>query len=258
MCVGDIIQGIFGQSAANKQASATRDAANTAAQAQKYATDQQINYLTQGADAAETELRPYADLGAPALNLMKSAAGVTGDLTAANTAFNNSWEKQISDDAQTRAYQAALSTNAAAGKGGAFNSGKAMRAVQETGAQIDLANKNALYGKWGAMADTGMGAATAIGNARIGQGSGIAQAFGNQANALSANAWNKAAGITDAVQTGGLAVSNALGGINGYMSNAGNGFNWNSASKTVSNALGYRPSGRVTSQQGTIPKGGKI
>lgn len=257
MCLDSIVSGIFGNSAAKSQAKATTKAAQTAADATKYATDQQIQYLNKGADEAQTQLQPYADLGKPALDLMKSASGVTGDLTAANNAFNTSWEKQVSDDAQNRAYQAALSTNAAAGKGGAFNSGKAIRAVQETGAQIDLANKNALYGKWSAMGDTGMNAATNIGNARIGAAGGISNALSAQGTALANNAWNNANGQLQAIDTRANAMQNALGGISGYLNNNGGGFNFNSAFKGASNALGYRPTGTVTSVKGNV-NGGKF
>jgi hypothetical protein len=257
MCIGDVIQGIFGAANAKTQANAVKDSAAMAADAQKYATDKQIEQLNLGYDRATAQMQPMVNDSTTPNNLVRGALGIDPSQAGAyNTAYNGSFYKNEADYNTAKAHNALVSTNAALGKGGAINSGKALRAAGQQGYELAMAGREAHLTGLKGYVDRGDAARTGIANAAMGVGSQAANAFANQGNALSQIALQRGQGLQDAAATGGMAISNALGGISAKIANGG--FNWNNTRKAVGNFFGGGPTQTVTSTKGVTPKPGRI
>ncbi len=241
-------------SAARSQASAARDAAKTSADATKYATDQQIKYLTEGANQGVAQLQPMVDDSIAPNNLLKGAynIGTPQNLADYNQSYDGSHYSTDAAYNTNKAFEALKSSNAALGKGGAINSGKAQRAAGEQAFELSMLGREAHKTGLKGYVDRGDAARSGIANVRIGQGTGIANAFANQGNALSAIYQQRGQDMQGAIASGASAVGNALSGAFGQMNN---GMNWRPAAKTISNAFGFNPPrSPVTSQSGTIKK----
>lgn len=219
--VGAIGGALISSSASKKAGKSVERSAQQAADAQKYAVDQTIAHQTQAATEGRAFVDPYRQPGLDAYKLMQGAAGMTGaeGATAAQSAYDQSWEAQAAADQLQRTQDAALSTNAAAGRGGSFNSGKALRNLYDMRTQIDLANRNALYGKWGAMADTGYNAAVASGNYGVGAAGQISNALSAQAANLSQIYQNRGSQQASLQLQQGANLAGALGSLTRIGSN---------------------------------------
>ena len=121
---------------ANKQSSAAKKASSQAAQT----ADSQIQLQREANQNADRILTPYSKEGASARRMYNAAMGVapteTGDtLGAARTAYDTGYEASpyLADAryATGEAMNALQSTNAAMGRGGSINSGKALRAASD-------------------------------------------------------------------------------------------------------------------------------
>ncbi len=189
---------LIGNKGAKDAAKSQTQAAKTAADAQVQATQMQIDALKQGADKGEAELRPVVDQGDVPINLLRGAQGIDPSQRGAyDASFNSSVYAQNRDDALAAAQRAALGTNAAAGKGGAFNSGKAIRSLRDNLYTINSDATDRHTTALGSWVDRADAARSGIANLRIGQGTQAANAFGQQganlANIAMQNGQNQAA-----------------------------------------------------------------
>jgi hypothetical protein len=231
MCIGEVVSGLFGMGSAKISGDAAKSAAKTEAAASKYAVDQSIQQQNKAAAEGRGYMKPYVDSGLQAYDLMQGAVGMR-DPAAYETAYGQSYDKRVADMESAKAYEALKSSNAAAGKGGAINSGKAMRYAAETGNEIALGNRAAHYQKLAGFGQTGYDASTSSGNYGVGAAGVNSQALlQGAANQIQSSQY--ATGLrTDAIQSAGIAAQNALGGVAGWMNNKG------PASSGGGNALG--------------------
>lgn len=231
--IGDIVSG-------NQQANAVQGAANTSADAMRYAANQQVNYLTQGANQAAGYLDPIVEQGNIPTEMVLGAVGAGGQNQGAyeqayNDAYNNSHWRTEADFNTDQAYQQLQSTNAAMGKGGAINSGKALRAAGEMGYQLAMQGRDAHLGNLKEFINRGDTARTNMANVRIGQAGQVANAFGQLGQGLAQNAQWQGANLANIAQQTGANMS----GWGGYFGNmAGNYFNNNGQGRGIQNATG--------------------
>ena len=177
--------------AANKGAKAAKQAGQQAAQA----ADREIALQREARDKADQIFTPYVREGDVARRMINGAMGIDtmnggagGDtLGAARADYYRGFDASpFMEDARYGAEQslnALRSTNAAMGRGGAINSGKAMRAAQDiqTGYR-GQATQNYLA-SLGATADVGFNASGHIGDAYQGFASNAGNAMRYAANA---------------------------------------------------------------------------
>lgn len=179
--------------AGNAQSKAIRGAAA----AQERSAQEQIALQREARENAEKELRPYAAEGDGARRMYNAAYGVapTGEgdsLTAArgdfDAGFNASpfWETAQQSTAQ--ALQALRATNAAAGRGTAINSGKALRAASDIANTYRGGAVSQYLSGLGGISDRGYNASTGIASG--------GQQFANNASTIMGQAAANSANLT--------------------------------------------------------------
>jgi hypothetical protein len=241
MGVATVGSAAIGANAAKSAAKSSAQGATAAADAQLQATRETIQRQEQAATEGRAYVAPYLAPGYDAYKLMQGATGVDPTQVAPyNTAYDDSFWNKEAQDSITRANQAAISTNAALGKGGAFNSGKSLRAAQETGNRLALQGRAGHYNALGGIAQTGYDAAVSSGNYGVG-------AAGASGNALMMGASNLGQIYQqNAANQGNIAFQNAnnMSGALGGLATVASNVNWGGVNKGVSNALGglFRPS----------------
>jgi len=215
-------------SAAKKQAKAINQSAQTAADAQTQSTQMQIDALNNAAAAGEAELRPIVQQGERPLYLHQAAYGLLppDQQPAGRAAYTQAFEQspywQDALEATNRGVSALVSSNAAAGKGGAINSGKALRAASDIAQTYRGGATDKYISGLGGYIDRYDAAKSGIANLKIGAGTQVANAFGNQGNNLAsiyANQGNALANIY------GNQASNVAGFTGNVFSTLGNA-NW--------------------------------
>lgn len=138
MIGGAIIGGVASNSAASKSASAAKNASNQAAQA----AENELEMQREARDEARKIFTPYSQEGAAARRLYNGAMGIgvggstdPAALASARSAYDTSFESspywRDAQFATGQAMNALQSTNAAMGRGGSINSGKALRAASD-------------------------------------------------------------------------------------------------------------------------------
>ena len=219
---------------ANKQSSAAKKASQQAAQT----ASEQIALQREAYDNADRILTPYSTEGNSARRMYNAAIGVaptgTGDtITAArsdyDTGFDNSPFWRDAQYATGQAMNALQSTNAAMGRGGSINSGKALRAASDIqegyrgNATQNYMNSLAGVAGTGFQADTGRasGGQTFANNASnaLAQSSALQGQYGMQG----AQAWGNAA--SDIAGLAGYVAGNyQRGGQNYFRPQTNTGF----------------------------------
>ena len=219
---------------ANKQSSAAKKASQQAAQT----ASEQIALQREAYDNADRILTPYSTEGNSARRMYNAAIGVaptgTGDtITAARSDYDAGFENspfwQDAQYATGQAMNALQSTNAAMGRGGSINSGKALRAASDIqqgyrgNATQNYLNSLAGVAGTGFQADSGRasGGQTFANNAS----NALAQsaALQGQYNMQGAQAWGNAA--SDIAGLAGYISGNYRPGGQNYFktSNSGGG-----------------------------------
>jgi hypothetical protein len=210
---------------ANKQSSAAKKASQQAAQT----ASEQIALQREAYDNADRILTPYSTEGNSARRMYNAAIGVaptgTGDtITAARSDYDAGFENspfwQDAQYATGQAMNALQSTNAAMGRGGSINSGKALRAASDIqqgyrgNATQNYLNSLAGVAGTGFQADSGRasGGQTFANNAS----NALAQssALQGQYNMQGAQAWSNAA--SDIAGFAGYAAGNMQRGGQNY------------------------------------------
>jgi hypothetical protein len=239
---------------AKSAAKAQTQAAKTASDAQVQSTQMQIDALNKGANAGEAELRPLVDQGIDPTRYLQGAQGLNGEqgLKDYNKVFDTSVYAQNRNDATSAAYRTGLTSNAASGRGGSYNSSKALNALQDNLYNINRDATGQHMAGLSAFKDSADAARAGIANIKIGQSAGISNAFGasgaiqsniamrngeNQANIIGANAGN---------------MAGAFGALTGQLSNVkwGNAFNTGVRTPPIATSS-YRPLATVNN---AIPK----
>ncbi len=193
-------------SAASKQAKAAKNAANQAAAT----ASQEMEMQREARDEARKIFTPYSQEGAAARRIYNGAMGIgvggstdPAALAAARADYDTSFEASpFWRDAQYatgQAMNALNSTNAAMGRGGSINSGKALRAASDIQQGYRGAATQNYLTSLGGIVDTGLVADSGIASGgqayanNAGNALRNATALQGQYNMAGANAWADAA-----------------------------------------------------------------
>lgn len=243
-----VIGGVASSSAASKSSSAAKSASNQAAQA----AANELAMQREARDEARTIFTPYSKEGTAARRLYNGAMGIgvggstdPAALASARNDYDSNFEASpFWRDAQYatgEAMNALQSTNAAMGRGGSINSGKALRAASDIQQSYRGQATQNYLSSLGGIVDTGLTADSGIASG--------GQTYANNAgNALRNSAALQGQYGLAGAQAYGQAASD-IAGLAGYV-----GSNWGS----------WSPGGQsyFNKQQGSIatplvPGGGK-
>lgn len=221
-----IIGGAASVYSANKASSAASKASKTASQT----ADKEIALQREARDEARKVLTPYAEEGGQARRMYNAAHGIApagaDTIEAARAAYDAGFEASpYWRDAQhgsAESMNALVSTNAAAGRGGSINSGKAMRAASDILTGYRGGATTNYLAALGGVADTGFAADSGI--ASGGQvyannaGNALRHASGIQANASMAQGQAYGDAASNIATLAGYAAGNYQPGGQNYFS----------------------------------------
>lgn len=221
---GALVGGLFGQSAANKQTSAAKDAAAASAEATRYAADLQNKQFQQ----QRTDLMPWMTVGKNALARMYAGIKDNGQFMQPFTMD----KFQADPGYQFRLSEGIKALDRSASAKGNLLSGSALKGVTQYGQDMAsqeyqnaynryVAERDAKFNKLASIAGTGQTTATQLGNA----GTTYASNQGNLALGNAATQGNAALAAANARASSyagwGNALSQGIAGITDYLGNRG-------------------------------------
>jgi curli biogenesis system outer membrane secretion channel CsgG len=221
---GSLIGGVMSSNAQKK-------AANTAASAEIYAAELQMEESRRQFDEIRALMRPYVDAGNEAMNQQRALLGLSGQgaqASAINALQNSSQFAALQQQGENAILQNAAAT-------GGLRGGNTQGAL----AQFRPALLNQLiesqYSKLGGLTSIGQNAAAGVGNAGMTTTGQINQALGNMGSAQAGAALAR-----------GQANANMIGGItNAFGTLAGSGAFGSSITPSASSVANYNALGNV-------------